>query len=264
MEPTAKAHMIVAPAKILVEAAHQIDAAANEFDPGQCRDEFRILTGDILEQAALLTLTKQFCAEAPLATIRSISYAEDELEDVLASGRLDVCIGSFPSLSANVLQKTISEFSFGCFCNPSHPLAGRSVTLEELSKTRFAVMEGDSNLIGVIEQWLESNAVNRNIVVRTAHFQALSTLVTSSDLVAIVPTGSMRTWVFGGQVSPIHLPIEIPTLKINLYWHRIFHKDPRNKWFRNAVTDGMHEVHKMISTGVFPSFDAGASAANPL
>lgn len=105
-----------------------------------------------------------------------------------------------------------------------------------MRETRFAVMSGDSNVVSVVENWLSANNVERNIAIRSSHFLALGTLVRHCNVAAIIPTGTERIWLYGGDVAPIELPFVPPVFDVNMYWHRIFDNDERNKWLRRHVT----------------------------
>lgn len=242
MEPTPRALSMAAPVRRIVEAADELASVERKFVSREASDEFRMVAGDVLEGTALTMLATDFAVLAPHARVSSISLPESELESALASGKIDVCLGSFENFGPNVQRSTIARYTFGCFCNPDHPLAKRSVSAAEFSNARFAMLDSDSSLSNVMEEWLRAMRIDRNIVVRCAHFHALTSLIAGGDLLVIVPTGMEGAWLFPGKVAPVHLPFDLPTPRLNIYWHRIFHQDLRNKWFRRLIADGLRQL----------------------
>lgn len=241
MEPTARAHAIAGPARQLIEAADQLTYSKVKFDPMTSRDEFRFVSGDILESTLLISLVKAFKESAPHARLISVSMKQGELEPALAAGTIDACFGSFENLGSNINQTSITKFSFACFCNPNHPLADKKITMAEFSSARYALMEADCSLPNVIESWFKSREIDRNIVVRTAHFQGITRLLLESDLISIVPTDPGQNWLFAGKVSKIELPFDLPTSDLQIYWHHIFQNDPRNRWFRRLAVKALRQ-----------------------
>lgn len=242
MEPTPRARSMAAPVRRIVEAADELANVERKFVSSVATDEFRMVAGDVLEATVLTMLATDFEVLAPHARISSISMAESELESALSSGKIDVCLGSFENFGPNVQRSTIARYTFRCFCNRDHPLANHSVSAAEFSNARFAILDSDSSISNPMEDWLRAMRIDRNIVVRCAHFHALTSLIAGTNLLAIVPTGMEGAWLFPGAVAPVHLPFDLPAPRLNIYWHRIFHQDPRNKWFRRLIADGLRQL----------------------
>jgi DNA-binding transcriptional LysR family regulator len=239
MEPTARAHSIVLHARQLVEAADRLNAGDDHFDPALSTDEFRISAGDIMEATALQVLARSFEREAPRARLKSVLLARHELEEAMSGGAVDLALGFFPTLGPNVHKVTVTRFTFACFCRSGHPFAGKRISEAEFSSARYALMDADSSLVNIVEDWLHARRIHRNIVVRASHFHGIPRLIGTTDLIAIVPTSIDRRWLFGGDVSRIELPFSLPRPELHIYWHHTFHHDERNKWFRRLLLTGL-------------------------
>lgn len=241
MEPTPKARSIIESARRMIDAADDILAPRVQFDPRETTDCFTVVAGDILEAAVLQRLVVAFKTEAPHARLSSRSFPQHQLEEAMALGRLDACIGCFDNFGANIMATNVAKITFACFCRPDHPLAGRSISLKQFSEAKYALMEGESNLTNVFEKWLHSQGIERNITVRTSHFHAISGLIATGETIAFVPTDMEGRWFFEGKVERIDIPFKPPTNELKVYWHKLYHKDERNRWFRRILTQQMRD-----------------------
>jgi DNA-binding transcriptional LysR family regulator len=246
MKPTVKSVSLSVIVKALIQSADELEACERIFDPYSSTDEFRIVAGDILEGPVMWNLAARMAKLAPDAKIVSLSARETDLEEMLASGEIDVYLGSFDDFGSGVQRSTIAEYAFGCFCRVSHPLANKALSREEFEVARFAILHADSSIPNVATNWLQKHRIRQNVAVQCAHFHAIPNLIKHCDLLAIVPTDLGGTWLFGGDVARVHLPFDLPRPTINIYWHRIYQTDPRNVWIRGLVADGLRGMTRNL------------------
>lgn len=232
MEVTARAGEIVALARTIVDAEDRLYASKHAFSPAECTDEFTLVVSEMLEPTIIVHLGRTFRDIAPKARLASVSMRPDEIEEALATGQIAACIGSLGDVGSGIRQATAAKFTFDCYCSLSHPLAGRKASQAEFSGAAYAMLDKDGSLLNPIEEWFKQQRIERNVVVRTPHFQAIPQLVLENNLIAIAPSCKK---FFGRDVGRIGLPFELPSLDLNVYWHQIFHDDPKNLWFRHVV-----------------------------
>jgi DNA-binding transcriptional LysR family regulator len=60
----------------------------------------------------------------------------------------------------------------------------------------------------------------------------ITSIVSSTDLLVVVPHRLAKACAELVDVSILELPIEIPSFHISQYWHERFHTDPGNRWLR--------------------------------
>jgi DNA-binding transcriptional LysR family regulator len=69
--------------------------------------------------------------------------------------------------------------------------------------------------------------------VQISHFHGVAALVTSTDLIATVPSRLAESMKRLTGVKVFAPPIALPKIKVSLYWHERFHRDPGNIWLRS-------------------------------
>ena len=72
---------------------------------------------------------------------------------------------------------------------------------------------------------------------RAAHSMGMTSIVSSTDLLVIVPSRLAAACSELADVSILALPVEIPRFQIKQHWHERFHHEPGNRWLRSVVAD---------------------------
>ena len=237
MHPTPAAEHIAEPLRSALKAIDK-SFLIEPFDPSRSRDELRVLTGDILETPVFLRVLSIIREKIPNATCRSISVPTENIEAALETGEIDLAIGHFPQLvSANLYTALIAQFTFRCFCRVGHPLAARTMSLEEFCQVPHVVAEPACSITQFIEDWLASQHISRNVVLRTSHFSSVPPILRASDLMAVLPTNFRGSWFYAGSAACVQTSFEMPVSEMRAYWHRAVHGDSRHKWWRDTLLE---------------------------
>jgi len=59
-------------------------------------------------------------------------------------------------------------------------------------------------------------------------------LITSTDLIATIPGGLAQSMQQFANIKVLPPPIPLPKIRVSLYWHERFHRDPGNAWLRGV------------------------------
>ena len=78
--------------------------------------------------------------------------------------------------------------------------------------------------------------MNARIAVRISHFHAVAALVGSSDLIATVPARLAQAMRQSSAIKALPPPVPLPRIRVSLYWHERFHREPSNMWLRDIYT----------------------------
>ena len=120
-------------------------------------------------------------------------------------------------------------------CQSSQPSTG-PISFEQFLTTPQLVYQpsggGHGEQEHVVDKAFWSAGVERRVAVRLAHTMGISSMVSSTDLLVVVPHRLARACDGLINVTIFELPIDIPKFRIAQYWHDRFHADPANKWLR--------------------------------
>ncbi len=174
--------------------------------------------------------------ETPHATVRSVSYKFQQLEEAMAEGRVDLAAGYFPDFrTSSFYQQLIGTHSFACLMRADHPIGGDKISLAQFMAYGHVVAEFQSRSQEVFDEYVKREGIARHIVLRTPHFMSIPAIVSRTDLIATVPRG-LSNWISRiGNPKVITPEFPLPTFDSKIFWHRSVHHDSRNKWLRQFV-----------------------------
>ena len=126
------------------------------------------------------------------------------------------------------------EAQYACVMGADHPTIGSRLTLAQFRCARHILVKppGAAHHGEVIERALAARSVRARIAVEVSHFHGIHALVTSTDLIAIIPGRLAAALKQCGDVKVLQPPISLPAIRVSLYWHERFHRDPSNAWLR--------------------------------
>jgi DNA-binding transcriptional LysR family regulator len=237
MDPTPRAVSLVATGRTLLT---QVDAeirGREEFNPATTRETFTVALSDIGEMVFLPKILDYFREHAPHASVCSTSPSVDDIDAGMVSGAIDLAIGYFPDVRKNnFYQQRLFTHHFVCLARSGHPSVRDQLTLDQFLSLGHAVVRADGRSQELVEQYLERAGITRQIVVQTPHFMSLPTIIARSDLIATVPHAlGLYLEQSTVQVRMLAPPLPFPEFDLKQHWHRKFHREPKNVWFRGVV-----------------------------
>jgi DNA-binding transcriptional LysR family regulator len=233
LQPTPLANEV---APVLVEALGMIRGSLERktFDAAHSTRVFNIGMGDIAEVVHLPHLLRELRTSAPHARLHTTQIPAPHVRDALGAGEVDVATGDY-DLGAGCREVMLYEGQYACVLRADHPSIGARLTLRKFRAAEHILVKpiGLSDHDAVLERALASPEVAARIAVRISHFHAVAALVTSTDLIATVPSRLAESMKRLAGVKVLPPPIPLPKIKVSLYWHERFHRDPGNVWLRS-------------------------------
>ncbi len=99
-----------------------------------------------------------------------------------------------------------------------------------------------------MERFFERRHVKRKVAVYTSHFLGVPFLVAQADLIATVPYAVARDFAaMSPQLAVAQPPFELPAFDLKLHWHRRFDTEPRNRWFRDVLSELFKEDRRLTA-----------------
>ncbi|MBY4594801.1 LysR family transcriptional regulator [bacterium BD-1] len=235
VEPTPFAETI---APTVAEALRVVRStlAKPSFEAASTRRHFRIAMSDIGERFFMPRLWLRLAQDAPGVTCECLSPGLDELQHGLANGEIDLAVGFFPGLGAQVLHETLFQEQFVYLARQGHPLLASGGDTKELIRTPHVLASppGTSHLTAV-ERVLMRRDVRAPVALRVRSFLCIGPIVAETDLVSPVPNNLAELIA---DHLPLHLikpPIKFPSFDLKMYWHRRFDDDPALAWLRQLM-----------------------------
>jgi DNA-binding transcriptional LysR family regulator len=238
MQPTPRALLLIDAARAVLTRVHTEIEAAPTFDPATTAQPVSLALSDVGEVVFLPPILTELRRLAPKAMVRSVSLPPAEVSQGLEDGSIDLAIGYFPDLKRfNFFQQGLFEDTFASLIRVDHPALANKLTLKQYLQLDHAVVRAESRTEEVIERFLASKRLRRNIVLTTPHFASAPIVVAQSNLIVTIPVPLARYFsTVSAHLRVVELPFKSPRIELKQFWHRKFHHDDRNRWLRGLIS----------------------------
>jgi DNA-binding transcriptional LysR family regulator len=234
LQPTPKAEEI-APSVMEGLAIIRGSLDGKTFEPERSTRTFNIAQGDIAEAVHLPRLMSAVSRAAPNVRVHTFDVPGPRLRDALGDGEVDVAAGDY-DLGAGCREALLYEAEYVCVVRADHPTIGARLTLKQFQNLRhiFVNPRTATQHGSAVERVLTRRDVAAKIAVEVSHFNGVAALVTSSDMIATIPSRFARALARYTNIKVLSAPVSFPTLRVWLYWHERFHREAGNVWLRDV------------------------------
>jgi DNA-binding transcriptional LysR family regulator len=237
MEPTPYAQHLAEPVLYALNALQSVLTRRDSFDPLTSTRTFHLAMTDIGEIYFMPPLMERLSQLAPGIRMSTHRPNSGDLQNDMASGGIDLALGSQPNLQAGFFQRRLFQQRYVCVYRNGHPTARSPMTLEQFSNLDHVGVVAANTGHSEIDVLLDRAGVKRNMRLSVPHFVAVGHILQSTDLIATLPERfALRCkGPFDLVVTP-H-PVPLPEVAITLFWHGKYHRDPANIWLRQLIVE---------------------------
>lgn len=215
---------------------------SGQFIPAASTRRFRIAMSDIGELVFLPPLMALLQQRAPGVEVEVIQTAVEEQPGRLASGTLDATIGHFPGIFSQTHHTLLFREHYVCLASARHPSIGKRITMEAFASARHASVTSKFSGHEQVEEVLRERGVMRKIALQIPHFTILPKLISSSDLLVVVPSRVATLFEAYGGVKSYALPIAIPSIEVHVHWDRRHESGVAQQWFVSVVREALEKL----------------------
>lgn len=236
MEPTAFAAQLAEPVSLAIST---LQGALNQpaaFDPATSQKRLVVAMSDIGEIYFMPRLIQTLLERAPGISL-STRRSDADLPRAMAAGEVDVAVGLLPDLQAGFYQRRLFHHRYVCLCRQGHPLTRGALTRERFCAHGHVRILATSTGHGEIDAHMQRAGLHRDIRLEVPHFVAVGAILQHTDLIATVPQRFADSCVAPFGLTALPLPVTLPDIAINLFWHAKFNRDPANQWFRQLMVE---------------------------
>jgi DNA-binding transcriptional LysR family regulator len=249
MTPTDAALQLLEPANRLLQDADRLFSPRQrlqDFVPTTSALTFRIAASDYLDPLFLPELVARLKHEAPRVRLELLPLTgEFDYRRSLAKGDVDLVIGNWLEPPGELHLGRLMSDEIVCLVAEDHPaarLAPRAWTAERyLANEHVAPTPLHTGVggaaPGVIDEHLASLGLQRDVVVRSAHFGLIPLMVAQSLLVLTTGRLFCSRYVDSLPVRILRCPVDFPALTYYQLWHDVTHASAPNRWLRDQVRE---------------------------
>lgn len=202
------------------------------FKPLTSTRTFTVSLADIGEVYFLPRLMETLAHEAPHVTITSVRHAASNLPEEMATGKVDLAVGSLPGLKTNFFQRRLFPQRYVCLFRKGHPLDKPKITPAEFAAAEHVIVIAPGTGHARMNEIMLRAGVRRIVPLRVPHWVSVGDILPTTNLVATVPEKFAERGAAYFGLKYVPHPIKLPQVQINLYWHARYHREPANQWLR--------------------------------
>lgn len=246
MVPTERALSLVEPAgRLLAEADRLFEARQDTrgFEPATASGAVRIAASDYLDPWFLPSLVAGLRQRAPGLAIELLPLSGDsDYRRRLAAGEADLVVGNWTERAGELHRGVLLRDEPVCLLAEGHPAvrahdadpsswnAQRYLQLEHV-----APMPLHPGAIGIVDEGLRAQGVDRQVAVRASHFGLIPLMVARSLLVLTTGRRFCKRFEPTLPLRILPCPIPLPPLTYAQLWHERTHQAPMHRWLRSEV-----------------------------
>ncbi len=269
MAPTARAMQLAGPAAELLQQADVLFSARSRsagFDPLASELTFRVAASDYLDPLFLPALVSQLKRQAPQVRLELMPLSGDfDYRRSLATGAVDLVIGNWLEPPGELHLGRLMSDEVVCLVAQDNPIvrlaATRGWSIDKyLASEHIAPTPTHPGARGVIDEHLGSLQMQRNIMVRSAHFGLIPLMVAQSLLVLTTGRLFCSRYTDVLPVRIVRCPVDFPMLTYYQLWHELSHASASMRWLREQVRDAARGLAQRNMLN--PGSKTAASTAN--
>ena len=239
LHPTRLAQRIAPLAMAHLRELETALCSVETFDPARAQLRWRLSLSDLGEILFLPRLAQVLRRESPHSHLSNVSVDARAVSAALEAMDIDLAIGILQPGHRAIASESLFHEKFvaitGANWRPAAGSAGKGLTASQLAQASLAVAAPMATVHGSIERMLTRLEISDRAVLRVRHYGALPELVTSTDLLAIVPQMFADAVAGRYAVRVWDLPGHGPNADVRMLWHHSVSDDPSHAWLRAGV-----------------------------
>ncbi|MEU8783888.1 LysR family transcriptional regulator [Streptomyces sp. NPDC048637] len=248
MVPTPRALEIRAEVRRLVEAAHGVLAPSAPADPAQLARVFTINANDLFVTAVGPRLVARAAEEAPQVVLRFLGESPIDLP-LLRDGAADLELGVIDSPEPEIRTEELFIDRSVAVVREGHPLTTGKLTVRRFADAAHLNFSRRGRLTGPIDAALAARGLRRKVIATVPTFAASLLMVRDSDAVGLANERAGAATVRGLGLRTLPIPLELPSMTMEMAWHPRQEADAGHRWLRGLVRETVQESLRDVPPG---------------
>jgi DNA-binding transcriptional LysR family regulator len=238
MAPTARASALCAPIAAMLAIAREQILPEPRFDPVRSTREFRIVSTDFGAISLLPQLMPDLQLNAPGVRLRLLPMDRDVF-DRLRSSEADLAVGIMGAAPEQIRTRTVFRDHYVCVMRSGHPLLRPTLSLAAFHHAQHVVVSSRLDIAGAGDTAIVDELHKSHVALHVPSYAALPSVLTRTDLIAIVPRTASRIFFSGLPVTFVALPFDVPPITVVEAWHERSDNDLGLRWLRDLVAQAV-------------------------
>ncbi|EJE8540926.1 LysR family transcriptional regulator [Vibrio vulnificus] len=236
MEPSERAHQVAPQVHQVLSVISGELLSKQPFSPQAFDGVCRIGMTDYAEFIFAPKLYDAIRQQAPKAQVSFINVNRNNYVSLIEQEKLDVVIGSIPTLDDQFESERLYTERHVCLCD------GTQVDVSAMTVAKFAAIEQalvspDGQLSTQVDKLLANQGLSRHVTVASRNFLTVRSLLSRRALIAIVPERMALASGFDDNLTTFEPPVSVADFDISLIWHQSTASSDKGRWLRALIRE---------------------------
>ena len=232
---SALAQNLQAPLKDILGQIETLLGQSIDFVPVDSQRTFRVAMSDYGAAIVLPKLIVQLRAQAPGTSLVVIQDSRLGMLEQVEQGKIDLAVGVFAALPADVSSDVLFEETFTCLLNRRSLPENGVFDLDSYLARPHLLVSTDGSTQGEVDNVLRSQGLQRRVAVNVPHWGAAPGMIADTDLILTVATRTLDNLPLGDTLVSLAPPLTVAPFNYVQVWHNRFNQDPAHRWLRELV-----------------------------
>jgi DNA-binding transcriptional LysR family regulator len=236
MSPTARCSELAGEVRELLARFDQLTSQAKLFDPASARLRMTIMAPEFATDVLAPSFIDEVKKRSPSTEIEFITTDPIEALALLEQGSIDFRLGWWPQPAPALRRKLLWTDSLCCILRKDHPLLAGTLTKEAYFNAVHVRVRrpGRSYSMASIDSAASQLGERLQVGAWVQNAHTLANVVAETDLVGTLSKRLAKGLARHGIVQR-DLPLDVPKLKVALYWHERTHQSAAHRWLRTLL-----------------------------
>jgi DNA-binding transcriptional LysR family regulator len=239
MRPTPRAADLLPQLQVALASVRDL-ISPTRFVPREASGMFRIAAPDILAYMLVPRLLRHLAREAPGIDVDVVQWSHRWREH-LESGEVDLTVGQPTGNEPGIYSRVLVRNTWASVLRRGHPALARRWTKERFADLPHLLIGFDRDGGGQVDAALAAYGLRRRVALRMPYVVMSPLVVAETDLVLTTARWLAEKLASGFPLVLKRPPIDLTPVELPLVWHERTHRDPRQRWFREALLAAAHD-----------------------
>lgn len=205
----------------LEQNLNQLEQTINIMHDNSLTKNFTIYCPQILTSQTVLEPMRLLIREHNYEIeVHDVLVSPNSAGDLLAYRKADMVFSFEPLQNRSITCTRFKSLPFVVICREDHPRIGETPSLETLQQEKFTSFLSDDPGIKKFQQKIEELLPERNIAFRSDSFMSILLMVSTSDLIGIMPETAFSQFSATLKLKKISLESPIPAIDVFMMYNR--------------------------------------------
>lgn len=236
MTPTVKALELLGPVRRALDELRGALQTHREFFPARAKLTTTLACTDYIQAAVVMPLMVALREKAPGLRIAVRHLNPAVLDQQLASGEVDLAIATPDFAQPHLRIHHLFDETYVLIGRRDHPRLRKELTPAEFAQLEHVIVSPSGGRFRTpVDDALAALGHQRTVVMSAASFLFVPKMVSTSDMVALVPRRLLQS--YSDQLTIVDIPWLSEHFDVGLIWHERSHGHAGQRWLRDLIIE---------------------------